>query len=244
MRQKGMDLTFVNRTREKIQTLTWIDICVVTVILFGNAIYSSTESYLLLLQGSATIDGNLTFDVSDNYRALMQQAAFLLCVLLYLRLRNFDFKTWNLRITPKAVAYGCLMFVCGALIMDGYSMVVGTFESSLPFPSPIAGFFGNETVSTVIYALLNGFYEEIFFLGVCLAVGSKNLKWAIPFGLIVRLSFHTYQGMVLALGLGILLGGLVYLVYWRSKDKNLMPFFIAHTLADIFGLGLLHFIAA
>lgn len=44
-----------------------------------------------------------------------------------------------------------------------------------------------------------------------------------------------------ALGIGLLFGGYMYLLYRRSKDKNLVPFFLAHTIGDIIGLGVLGF---
>lgn len=93
----------------------------------------------------------------------------------------------------------------------------------------------------MIYSLLNGVYEELYFLGICLAVKKEHIKWAVPFSLLIRTSFHTYQGMLSALGIGLLFGGLFLLVYYRSKDKNLLPFFIAHTIADIFGIGILSY---
>lgn len=93
----------------------------------------------------------------------------------------------------------------------------------------------------MIYALLNGVYEEIYFLGICLAVRKEHLKWALPFSLLIRVSFHTYQGMISALGIGLLFGIFMYLMYRRSKDRNLLPFFIAHAIGDIFGLGVLSY---
>ena len=48
--------------------------------------------------------------------------------------------------------------------------------------------------------------------------------------------------MVTALGIGLVFGLYMFLLYHRSKDKNLMPFFIAHIIADIFGLGILSYL--
>ena len=94
----------------------------------------------------------------------------------------------------------------------------------------------------MIYAVFNGVYEEIYFLGICLAVKPEHRKWAVPFSLLVRVSFHTYQGMFSALGIGVLFGLYFYLLYRRSKDKNLLPFFVAHMWGDIIGVGILHYL--
>lgn len=231
-----------NQNKPKINNLEWFDILILTVIMWGEGIYASTLSYIELLNGATTIDDNLVFSAMDNYRALVQQAGFLALALIYLRLRRFDFKKWIIRLNLKAMGSGVLIFAAGALIFDIYSICTYPLINILPFPGPIGAFFGSEAVSNVIYALLNGVYEELFFLGICLAVRKEHLKWAVPFSLLVRVSFHTYQGMLSALGIGLLFGGFMYILYSQSKDKNLMPYFIAHSIGDIFGLGILCYI--
>ena len=229
------------QNKEKINHLKWFDILVLTLILWGEGIYTSTASYIALIQGASTVNDNLTFSATDNYGALALQAGLLLLALLYLWLRRFDFKVWTIRFNIKAVAGGVLIFLAAALLLDIYFMLTTPLTGLLPFPGPIGAFFGSETVSSVIYALLNGVYEEIYFLGICLAVRKEHLKWALPFSLLIRVSFHTYQGMISALGIGLLFGIFMYLMYRRSKDRNLLPFFIAHAIGDIFGLGVLSY---
>ncbi len=231
----------IHTNREKISYIRWFDIFILTVILWGEGIYSSTLSYIALLEGTATVDDNLEFSVADNYMALAMQAVLLLIALLYLWLRRFDFKTWTIHFDLKALACGILVFIASSLLYDIYVLLTDPLASVLPFPGPIGAFFGSEAVSVVIYSLLNGVYEELYFLGICLAVKKEHIKWAVPFSLLIRTSFHTYQGMLSALGIGLLFGGLFLLVYYRSKDKNLLPFFIAHTIADIFGIGILSY---
>lgn len=227
--------------KERLRYLAWFDILILTVIFWGEGIYTSTVSYIALIQGASTIDDNLTFSAADNYGALALQAGLLLLALLYLWLRRFDFKAWKIRFNLKAAAFGVLIFLAAALLLDIYFLFTDPLTNVLPFPGPIGAFLGSETVSGVTYALLNGVYEELYFLGICLAVRKEHLKWAVPFSLLIRVSFHTYQGMVSALGIGLLFGIFLYLLYRRSKDRNLLPFFIAHAIGDIFGLGILSY---
>lgn len=221
--------------------LKWFDVLALTVLLWGESIRSSTMAYIALIQGTTTVEEGLSFSVADNYGALIAQAGCLALALLYLWARNFDFRVWTIKFAPKAVVYGILIFIASSLLFDLYMILAGPLQAGLPFPGPIEGFFGNEMVSTVIYAMLNGVYEELYFLGICLAVEPKCLKWAVPFSLLVRVSFHTYQGMISALGIGILFGGFLYLLYRRSRDKNLLPFFVAHAIGDIIGLGIISY---
>lgn len=234
-------MLFNLQNKEKNTYLKWLDILVLTLILWGEGIYTSTISYIALIQGKATIDDNLSFSATDNYGSLALQAGLLLLALLYLWLRRFDFKAWTIRFNIKAVASGVLIFLAAALLLDIYFLLTDPLTGLLPFPGPIGAFFVNETVSSVLYALLNGVYEEIYFLGICLAVRKEHLKWAVPFSLLIRVSFHTYQGIISALGIGLLFGIFMYLLYRRSKDRNLLPFFIAHAIGDIFGLGVLSY---
>lgn len=221
--------------------LVWYDILILTVIFWGMGIVSSTNAYIELIRGTATAEQNLVFTAADNYLMLAEQAVCMFAAGIYLWFRNFDFKSWNIRISLKAVGFGCLIFFGGALLMDAYSIIIWPLEKIAPFPHMIGSFFGNELVSTVIYSIFNGVYEEIYFLGICLAVAPECRKWAVPFSLLIRVSFHTYQGIFSALGIGVLFGLFLYLLYQRSRDKNLLPFFVAHMWGDILGVGILRF---
>ena len=232
----------LEKNSSKRASLAWYDILILTAIFWSVGIVSSTHAYIELIRGTATIDENLVFSAADNYIMLTQQGVCLAGAGIYLWFRRFDFKSWNIRFSPKAVGLGCLVFLGGAVMMDAYSLIVWPLEEIAPFPHIIGAFFGNELVSTVIYAVFNGVYEEIYFLGICLAVKPEHRKWAVPFSLLVRVSFHTYQGMFSALGIGVLFGLYFYLLYHRSKDKNLVPFFIAHMWGDIIGVGILHYL--
>ncbi|UWH02138.1 CPBP family intramembrane metalloprotease [Corynebacterium silvaticum] len=94
--------------------------------------------------------------------------------------------------------------------------------------------------SLVLFSLQNGFYEEIFFLGIFLSVAPKYRVAAFIFSLVVRTIFHTYQGLASALGIGLILGSIFYFLYTRSKDKNLYTFFLAHAICDVVGLAVLY----
>lgn len=231
---------FLNKG-EKNNYLKWYDIVVLTIIFWGSGIITSTETYIALWGGFTDLVESTTFTAADNYSALYSQAILLVIALLYLKLRNFNFKSLNIKLNLKTIILGVVIFIGSALIQDLYSLITSTFSNQLPFPHPLSTIYENEAISNVVYAAFNGFYEEIYFLGFCLAVQPKNLKWALPFSLIVRVSFHTYQGSVSAIGIGIVFGLYMYFTYKKSKSKNLAPFFIGHSIADVYGLSILQF---
>lgn len=77
--------------------LNWYDLCVLTLILFGEAIYTSTQQYFITTEMQGNFEENLTFSNEQNYWALLTQLALLLIAMGYLKWRNFDFSRWVIR---------------------------------------------------------------------------------------------------------------------------------------------------
>ncbi len=241
-----MNLMKTLKGNETLTNLKWWDLLAVTLIMFGNAIYTSTLGYLYPPTGGYA--EATEFSAAENYSGIIFQGALLLAAFIYLRLRNFNFSQWKIKITPKSIVYGVLLFIVIALAMDAYFMVAARFEAPQVLENVSLGEEAYEMsfppidVSVILYALLNGFYEEIFFLGMCLAVDKKYTKLAFAISLIIRFSFHTYQGMVPAIGIGFVLGTLYYVIYEKTERKNMYPFFLSHSIADVLGAGILMYI--
>ncbi len=225
----------------KISQLKWFDILVLTIIFWGSSIVTSTQFYIALCQGTMNLEGSTDFTAADNYRVLYSQGTLLAIAIIYLFIRRFDFSSLNIKFSFKAIIWGIVLFIGAGLIQDVYSVAMAQVEGYLPFPSPLGNIVHNEMLSTVIYSLFNGFYEEIYFLGFCLAVPKNYLKWVIPFSILIRTSFHTYQGMISAVGVGVIFGVYMLYGYKKSKSGNLLPFFIAHAFGDIYGLSICQF---
>lgn len=236
--------------KRKIQTLTWYDILALTVIFFGFAIYTSSLYLIeLVAKNSAQIVDPPQISVWQNYESLITQLLLLAAALAYLKFRSFDFSQWKIRFSVKAVLAGIALFVLPALCMDIYYLFItpllpqiGNAAAQEASSQSAHGFSLHAFIISLLYALLNGTYEELFFLGVCLAVPSKHKLKAFLFSLLIRFSFHTYMGVYTALGLSLICGTVYFVFYTRAKERNLLPFFISHTIADILGLGLYYYI--
>ncbi|WP_205029788.1 CPBP family glutamic-type intramembrane protease [Streptococcus porcinus] len=228
--------------QEKQRFLRWFDLLCLTIILFGEGIVKSTLKYLALQNQTISLEQNLTFSSFDNYKGLAMQSIWLLLAFLYLKWRRFDFNYFKKRIffKPFVLLQALGLFILIALSMDIFNIVTYNIPKILS-PSVLAT-WPQFDISLILYSMLNGFYEEFFFLGLCLAVKPEATKWAFLYSLLIRFSFHTYQGIAGAVGISLILGILFFIIYRKVKPQNLLPFFISHALADIFGLSILTYL--
>ena len=227
--------------KEKITTLRWFDIVILSFILTGGAIINSTLQYLDMLKNPVIPYVGFEFSALENYQALAIQLVWLFLAFLYLLWRNFDFSVWlkKIRLTPWVPLQALCIFLMAALVMDVFHLL--SYRFAVPTIPSLSGIFSDLDLSLFLYSLLNGFYEEIFFLGICLAVKPEHQKWAFLYSLFIRFSFHTYQGLGAAFGIGVLMGSLFFFLYQKMKKKNLLPFFLAHSIADMIGLSILYY---
>lgn len=229
--------------KEKITVLRWFDIVILTIILIGQGIVNSTLLYLDMLKNPVVpYTGNgVEFSSLQNYQALANQLVWLFLACLYLLFRNFDFSVWfkKIRLTAWLPLQTIGIFLLIALAMDIFHLL--TYQFANPAIPSLPGIFSKLDLSLILYSLLNGFYEEIFFLGICLTVKPEYQKWAFLYSLIIRFSFHTYQGLGAAFGIGILMGFIFYFLYKKMGQKNLLPFFLAHAIADMIGLSIIFY---
>lgn len=230
-------------TKSNRRYLVWWDILILTLILFGEAIYSSN---LVFFQSAGAGDGSLVeVTAAQNYYMLLVQGITLLVAFGYLWLRKFDFSQWQFKASLKQTGLGLGLFVLLAGLMEVLYLMAEpgymTYFQQAQF-DPQSGFYAflsAFSLPAVLYALLNGVYEEIYFLGMCLAVKKEWRVVSWLFSILVRIAFHTYQGLLPALGIGVILGLVYYVWYDRLGKRNLYPIFLSHAIADVIGLNLL-----
>lgn len=101
-------------------------------------------------------------------------------------------------------------------------------------PQPIDELMARASISLptiVLFALINGAYEEIFLLGFLLrGLRGHGLSVALGISLLVRVLYHLYQGPLGAVS--VLAFGLVLSLYY-IRSGALFPAVFAHVLADI-----------
>lgn len=241
------------RPTEPLKYLKWYDIAIVTLIMFGQFIVRSTEQWLASF--GPVIESSLksTSDVASSGAAYSSnftlQVILLTLACIYLWLRNFDFKQLPIRLSWSVLVWVPLIFAIMGLLGDLVTTLSGAYNyfswDVIRFINPmeIVTKFLALSPMAISYALLNGFYEEFFFLGLLTSVKDEHKWWVLAYSTLIRVSFHTYQGLLWALTIGVLFG-LLYYVLYKYKVKNLLPFFLVHALADMFGSSLLYLLVA
>ena len=235
---------------QPLKELRWFDIGMVTLIMFGQFIVRSTQMYMASLSPtiSTTMSETATNTVSKGaaYSSNFSLQLILLSLaLVYLWICHFDFKQLPIRLKWSVLFWVPFIFAIMGLLADMVSTLSGQYNYFSPqvlaFISPMAVLnkFLALSPMAIAYGLLNGFYEEFFFLGLLTSVKDKYKWWVLLFSTLVRVSFHTYQGMLWALVIGVVFGLLYYFLY-KYKVKNLLPFFLVHALADMFGSSLIY----
>ena len=235
---------------QPLKELRWFDISIVTLIMFGQFIVRSTQMYLASLSPSlSTAISETSTNTASEGAAYSSnftlQIILLALAIIYLWIRHFDFKQLPIHLKWSVLFWVPFIFAIMGLFADIVSTLSGQYNYFSPqvlaFISPMAVIdkFMALSPMAIAYGLLNGFYEEFFFLGLLTSVKDKYKWLVLLFSTIVRVSFHTYQGMLWALVIGVAFGLLYYFLY-KYKVKNLLPFFLVHALADMFGLSLIY----
>ncbi len=234
--------------------LKWFDILIITVLMFGEFIIRSTQQFMESLSPSTVASvAETTTTVTSDGAAYSSNFTFQLIMLgitlLYLLIRNYDFKQLPIRLSWSVFIWVPLIFAVVGIIGDIVTTLSGEYNyfnpQLIPFidPMEIIRKFMALTPMAIAYALLNGFYEEFFFLGLLTSVKEKHKLLVLVYSVIIRISFHTYQGLLWSLVIGLVYGLFYYFLY-KYVVKNLLPFFLMHALADMFGSSLMYLLIA
>ena len=204
--------------------LTPLEAAAIAVICFGWTILFSIEA----------VASGFTEDAEFSDRSMIgiviSEVLFALVALTVLRSRNYAIETLYPTPSGKGALTGAAVYVAATGAGWILSLAFSSGQATQPVETALAG----STVSLPIIittAVINGTFEEVFLLGV-LQRGLRAYGPTIAIGasMLVRISFHLYQG---SLGAVSILGfGLVLSLYYLRTEK-LFPVVFAHILADI-----------
>ncbi len=209
----------MNASLPRTTTLTLLDAVVVSTICFGLFIVAS-------LQAVSADFPVAEFDDSANAGTIVLELILAAFALLYLYARRIEVASLYPRPEWRGalVGVGLYALACamGALVTAPFDADEGMVEFS---------FAGMTMIWTVLLAMVNGTFEEVFLLGVLgRGLRAHGAWFAIGVPLLVRTLYHLYQGPVGALWVATL--GLVFALYYYRTGR-LWPVVFAHMLGDI-----------
>lgn len=222
------------------RTLSLADYGVLALIFFGYFIFISLWTFF------GTPDPQTpsaaSFSDEQNIFSIILELALLSLAALYLWWRKFDFASLSFSVGWQTLPIMLALILLGGGVIDLF--IYGSYWLHYGV-SPMAYFsawdstaasnlFGYINAWLLLFALLNGFFEEFFFMGLTFAVNAKHQIIAIIASVFIRFSFHLYQGLASALGIACM--GLLFILV-RRKFTSLVPFILVHALFDIFGAG-------
>ncbi|MBR8703013.1 CPBP family intramembrane glutamic endopeptidase [Porphyromonas levii] len=222
--------------------LSLTDYGVLFLIFFGYFTFTS----LLMFFGTPDPQAPSadSFTEQQNIFSIVLELSFLSVAGLYLWWRRFDFSALSFSVKWYTLPLMLLLIIVGGGILDvclyGSYWIKHGVNPLKYFPiwysDPNVDYFAHINIWLVLFALLNGFFEELFFMGLTFAVNAQYRLVAIIASIFIRFGFHLYQGVLSAFGIALM--GVVFICI-RQKFTSLVPFVLVHSIFDIFGTGIL-----
>lgn len=220
--------------------LSLTDFGVLALIFFGYFIILSIWMYFGTVDPQAP--SAASFSDEQNIFSIVLELILLFVASLYLFWRKFDFSVLDFSVGWCTLPIILALILLGGGVID--LCIYGSYWVKYAV-SPLAYFstwdstigsdlLGHINIWLLLFALLNGFFEELFFMGLTFAVNARYRIIAILASVFIRFSFHVYQGLPSALGIALM--GLVF-IFVRQRVTSLVPFVLVHSLFDIFGAG-------
>lgn len=207
----------------------WLEVFIVIAICFGTSIYISIASF-----SSGEAFTKIEFNDNRIIRTLLFELVLTIVCLIFLRLRNYKIGE-RLKFEPslKSTLAGVGLFFATYLIYIVSIVIIFAIIGERNIP--VAKYVVTVSFPLIIAAsLINPLFEETFVMGYIFdKFESRGVAWAITASVLLRISYHLYQGWIGIISLFVI--GLVSaLVY--SRYRNLWAFYVAHALMDFTGL--------
>lgn len=213
------------------------EVILVLVVIFGKYIYTSHQNFISnYIIGSNNEPIIYTYSNAIFINILFYQVLFMILIFSFLKMRDWNvfdlFKGWSFRQVISGIIVFLIYYGIFYLwyILSNKINIIG--HEDLPKLEVLES--TSFTLSLITMAIVNVLYEEIFLLGY---LGSRLKKIGLTgffiISLLIRISYHTYQGSAGMLMIAIF-GGICTIFY--IKYEKIMPILIAHSLLNILAM--------
>jgi membrane protease YdiL (CAAX protease family) len=206
-----------------------VDLAVITVICFGLFIFSSIEAVLAGFPDYRITDAQLGTLIAIEIAASV-------LALGYLRFRGHEIRGLVPAATLPGIVVGGGLYLLTLLLALPLESLLAQVLPELHNTSGALQPTAASPAMIVSVSLVNGLYEEAFLLGFLQAgMARSDGHFSVGAVLLVRLSYHLYQGpagVLFVATFGAVVG------YYYLKTGKLWPAVVAHMTGDVVGLSL------
>jgi len=207
------------------------EVIIVLTLGFGVFIYSSTIAFI----ENSKLQTAQTYNNYDFIFIIVYEIFTLAIIACYLKYRHWTYKDFNLNFTIDMIVVAVILVTIRETTGFFTIQILDSLNLLNPkiFNEPTISFQLN-LVSILLISIINSIYEEVLLIGYIFKRFEKyNPLIIISISLILRASYHTYQGLAnLPM---ILILAVVFGIYY-TKYKKLWPLIIAHGIGNVFHL--------
>jgi len=222
----------VNPLHERIRRLPpGVEFLVVITAAFGMPILSSIMSLGTGGASSAASVGALVFDNAVLLGVVIFEVVQSVFLVWFLRVRGWSVGHFAAYPSVRELAMAVGLTVVSAIVWVLPPLMLTSTDTGVT-----SGGAGLSWPGALAVSIINPLFEELFLCAYMLPFLTKRggPALAVAGSLLVRLSFHTYQGPVGLLSIGLL--GLVFTTFYL-RTQRLWPVLIAHGVLDFVALA-------
>ncbi|OFX68094.1 MAG: hypothetical protein A2X14_01465 [Bacteroidetes bacterium GWD2_33_33] len=204
---------------------------IVLLIGFGIFIYSSTTAFLKV---NSDYSHSWIYKLTSqgHFSIVIIEIISLSLIIYFLKLRGWKKEDFNLEFTLKLIWTGLLIMFIKNIITNG-SYKILEFLNVIDTSTVNHVQYGLDAnwISILLIVIINSIYEEFILIGYLFKrLHNLNPYLVIIISLIIRESYHTYQGwmsLLVIIPVGLVFG------YYYAKYKKLWPIIFAHAFTNL-----------
>ncbi|MBS2212716.1 CPBP family intramembrane metalloprotease [Carboxylicivirga mesophila] len=210
--------------KEKSVYTSKIELLIVLIVGFGFFAFSST--YKLIFGQTAN---DIQVSNYGTYFNTLYQIIVLTIIGTFLKFRGWKLLDFNLRFKFRMIFIAILLLLTTALFINIILVIIDVIGLDIINTENKPNFtIEANWLSLVMIIVINSIYEESLLIGYLFKRFEKMSPIiVIVFSMLIRLSFHTYQGWFSLISIPII--SLVFGIYY-IKYRKLWPLIIAHGL--------------